>query len=92
MHVMCCFRVSSFIQNLSEVLCAQLLTAMVAGAPKRDVVSYTKVIKGVDMNDITLYISEPKDHGAVPCILHCHGGEMAVLTATNGFNTYLRER
>mmetsp|Transcript_2350 Transcript_2350/g.4773 ORF Transcript_2350/g.4773 Transcript_2350/m.4773 type:complete len:417 (-) Transcript_2350:338-1588(-) len=69
----------------------QLLTAMVAGAPKRDVINYTKVVRGVDGNDITLYISEPKDHGAVPCILHCHGGEMAVLTATNGFNTYLRQ-
>jgi acetyl esterase/lipase len=65
---------------------------MVAGAPKRDVINYTKVVRGVDGNDIQLYISEPKEHGPVPCVIHLHGGEFSMLSATNGFYTYLRER
>mmetsp|Transcript_44764 Transcript_44764/g.74687 ORF Transcript_44764/g.74687 Transcript_44764/m.74687 type:complete len:418 (+) Transcript_44764:352-1605(+) len=69
----------------------QLLSAMVAGAPKRDVINYTKVVRGVDGNDIQLYISEPKEHGPVPCIIHLHGGEFSMLSATNGFYSYLRE-
>jgi acetyl esterase/lipase len=48
-----------------------------------NVESYTKVIKGVDGNDITLYISKPKDaKGPVPCIFHTHGGGMVVLQAS----------
>ena len=42
----------------------------------------TEVIKGVDGNDINLYIHTPDNvSGPVPCVYHMHGGGMVVLTA-----------
>jgi acetyl esterase len=50
-----------------------------------------EVIKGVDGNDITLYIHSPKDvSGQVPCIYHTHGGGMAILQASDA--SYVRWR
>ena len=47
-----------------------------------DVESSTETIKGVDDNDITLYIHRPKDaSGPLPCVLHTHGGGMVLMTA-----------
>ena len=44
--------------------------------------SRTEVIKGVDGNDINLYIHRAKDNNAAaPCIVHTHGGGMVVMTA-----------
>src|SRR3954469_10649688 len=44
-----------------------------------------EVIQGVDGNDITLYISRPEAaDGALPGILHIHGGGMVFLEAAAG--------
>ena len=46
--------------------------------------SYIETIKGVDGNDITLYIHSPdpvKKPG--PCIVHTHGGGMVLMTAAD---------
>jgi acetyl esterase len=51
----------------------------------------TEVIKGIDGNDITLYIHTPTDvEGPVPGIVHTHGGGMAILEASNA--GYIRWR
>jgi acetyl esterase len=48
------------------------------------VTSYTEVIKGVDGNDISLYIHKPESaSGPLPCVVHTHGGGMAILKAAN---------
>jgi len=52
--------------------------------PVTGVSSRTEVITGVDGNDINLYIHRPDDvDGALPCIVHTHGGGMAILKASN---------
>ncbi|HIG39474.1 MAG: alpha/beta hydrolase fold domain-containing protein [bacterium] len=49
-----------------------------------NVSSTTEVIKGVDGNDITLFIDRPKDTtGNLPCIVHTHGGGMVLMTAAD---------
>jgi dipeptidyl aminopeptidase/acylaminoacyl peptidase len=47
------------------------------------VTTETVVIKGVDNNDINLYISTPTGPSSTPrpCVYHIHGGGMTVLTA-----------
>ena len=52
----------------------------------------TEVIKGVDGNDVTLYISTPAGPGPFPCMLHTHGGGMALMQADNDFYCYWRDR
>lgn len=50
--------------------------------PITGVTKSVEVIKGVDGNDITLFIHRPENAGgAVPGILHIHGGGMAMLEA-----------
>jgi acetyl esterase/lipase len=47
-----------------------------------EVENTTKTIKGVDGNDILLFISNPKGNKEkLPCILHTHSGGMAINTA-----------
>jgi acetyl esterase len=45
----------------------------------------TEIIKGVDGNDITLYIAAPNSPAKAPrpCILHTHGGGMVLMTAAD---------
>jgi acetyl esterase/lipase len=51
----------------------------------------TEIIKGVDGNDIPLYIHTPKNvSGPLPCVYHLHGGGMVVLTASGP--SYVRWR
>ena len=46
--------------------------------------STTETIKGVDDNDILLYIHRPKNvTGSMPCIVHTHGGGMVILKASD---------
>ena len=56
---------------------------LIAGSPDVEgVTSYTEVIKGVDGNDINLYIHKPTNAtGPLPCIVHTHGGGMVILQA-----------
>jgi acetyl esterase len=57
-------------------LCADL-------PPMTTVERRTEVIKGVEGNDIPLYIHMPKNvSGPLPCVYHMHGGGMVVLTAS----------
>jgi acetyl esterase len=52
--------------------------------PTTGVSSRTEVITGVDGNDINLYIHRPDGvDGPMPCIVHTHGGGMAILKASN---------
>jgi acetyl esterase len=47
----------------------------------------TVLIKGVDDNDIALYIDTPSGHdetaAPLPCVYHIHGGGMGLLTASD---------
>ncbi|MFT7599419.1 MAG: acetyl esterase [Acidimicrobiales bacterium] len=52
--------------------------------PITNVERRTEIIKGIDGNDISLYIHTPTDvDGPVPCIVHTHGGGMAILQAAD---------
>lgn len=57
--------------------------AILASLPVLDsIVRSTEVIKGVDDNDITLYIHRPTVSSApAPCIVHLHGGGMVLMCA-----------
>ncbi len=44
----------------------------------------TEVIRGIDGNDISIYIHTPTDvEGPVPAIVHCHGGGMVIMEAAD---------
>jgi acetyl esterase/lipase len=46
--------------------------------------SSVETITGVDGNDITLYIHRPDNAGGpLPCVVHTHGGGMAILQASD---------
>lgn len=46
------------------------------------VTSSTEVIRGIDGNDIPLYVHQPKTAGGDrPCVVHLHGGGMVILGA-----------
>jgi acetyl esterase len=48
--------------------------------PVPGVSSRTEIIKGVDGNDIALYIHQPDNaNGPLPCVVHTHGGGMVFL-------------
>jgi acetyl esterase len=69
--------------ELSEAGFGELGAAMSANsAPVQGVTASTEVIQGVDGNNISLYIHRPTAAtGTLPCILHIHGGGMAILEA-----------
>lgn len=55
------------------------------------VASSETVIQGVDGNDITLCIHQPTERrGALPCLVHTHGGGMVLMTAADP--TFVRWR
>ena len=44
----------------------------------------SETIRGIDGNDITLYIHQPRERAsAAPCIVHTHGGGMVMMTAAD---------
>ena len=54
-------------------------------APVEGVVRSVEVIRGVDGNDITLYLHRPEQaSGPLPGLLHLHGGGMTILEASGG--------
>ena len=69
-----------------------LFGAVVAGLPDVEGVERSvEVIKGLDGNDVTVYIHRPVDRpGALPGVLHLHGGGMVMLEAAG--RTYGRLR
>jgi acetyl esterase/lipase len=63
-------------QGLAQSEDAALLSA-VQGLSRR-----TEVITGIDFNSINLHIVEPIERkGALPCVVHFHGGGMTFFTA-----------
>ena len=51
--------------------------------PITNVENRTEVIKGIDGNDISLYLHRPTDvEGPLPCVLHIHGGGMVIMEAS----------
>ena len=55
------------------------------------VTTTTATIAGTDGNDVTLYVSRPDaSDGALPCVVHLHGGAMAFLSAAD--TGYMRGR
>ena len=49
-----------------------------------NVINTVETIKGVDGNDITLYVHTPTDTTkSGPCIVHTHGGGMVLMTAAD---------
>lgn len=68
----------------------QIFTA--ATPAPEGVESYTEVIRGVDGNDINLYVHRPANvDGPLPCIVHTHGGGMVILEASNAGYTRWRD-
>lgn len=63
----------------------EMSTALFSDLPPiENVERYTEAIKGVDNNDITLYIHRPQNApGPLPCIYHIHGGGMVIQGATD---------
>ncbi len=67
--------------------------ALVAGQPELDVERTTEIIRGVDANDISLYIHRPTSlDGPVPIIVHTHGGGMVIGTAADPNYVLLRDQ
>jgi acetyl esterase len=67
----------------SETNFETVFATWVADLPAIDGVGHsTETITGFDGNDIALYISRPLDRtGALPGVLHIHGGAMVSLAA-----------
>jgi acetyl esterase/lipase len=72
--------------SLAEEGFAALGDVLSASAPAiTNVDRRTETIKGVDGNDLSLYIHTPTHvDGPVPGIVHTHGGGMAILEASSG--------
>jgi acetyl esterase/lipase len=70
-----------------------ILDAFAQAVPRPEgVVTTTTTITGVDGNDVTLYISRPDaPDAALPCVVHLHGGAMAILTAADRIYARIRE-
>ena len=59
--------------------------------PITNVTSSVEIIRGMDGNDVTLFVHRPTDvSGPVPAILHLHGGGMVLLEAAG--SGYVRWR
>lgn len=78
--------------NLAEAANAGVFDALLSELPPvPGVTRRTEVIKGVDGNDITLFIHEPPPGPRpVPAIVHLHGGGMTILKAAD--SSYVRWR
>ena len=56
-------------------------------------VNQTEIIKGIDGNEIKLYVTRPEIiSGELPGILHIHGGGMAIMTANDPNYIYWRHK
>ena len=72
---------------------AAMFAALANAAPPVDGIEHsTETITGVDGNDIPLYISRPTNTtGALPGMLHIHGGGMVFLTAADAQYGFIRD-
>ncbi|MEM7324788.1 MAG: alpha/beta hydrolase fold domain-containing protein [Actinomycetota bacterium] len=61
-----------------------LFEAFFVDLPDLDVTSTTHIAKGVDGNDISLYVHKPNNvDGPMPAIVHTHGGGMVIAAAAD---------
>jgi len=77
----------------SEPRYENLFTSWLADLPPiENVERRTEVIKGVDGNDINLFIHQPKNvSGPLPCVFHIHGGAMVMLEGAGALATRWRD-
>jgi acetyl esterase/lipase len=60
--------------------------------PIENIERRTELIKGVDGNDISLYIHTPESASEpLPCVYHIHGGGMVILEAANPYYSRFRD-
>jgi acetyl esterase/lipase len=78
---------------MNEDAIEAIFESFAEAVPVVEGVSTTPVtIAGGDGNDMTLYVSRPADaDGALPCVVHLHGGGMAISSATDRGYLGLRE-
>jgi acetyl esterase len=72
----------------------EMLFGMLAAdmPPVEGVTRTVEIIRGMDGNDITLYVHRPAaTNGPLPCILHLHGGGMVLLEAAGAGYNYWRD-
>ena len=75
---------SQYASTHNRTLTIGVLLADVPPAVK-GVNTYTKTIKGVDGNDIDLFVTKPCGQtGPLPGLVHTHGGGMAIGSANEG--------
>ncbi|MEE2778027.1 MAG: alpha/beta hydrolase fold domain-containing protein [Acidobacteriota bacterium] len=67
-----------------EVGFGEVFTQFFQGLPALDVSRSTHTIKGVDGNDIDLYLHRPNSNdGPLPAVVHTHGGGMVIAAAAD---------
>jgi acetyl esterase/lipase len=77
----------NWVSAMEDMLAAGDAAAHATSPAFADVASRKVTIKGVDGNDIDLFIEAPKSHiesespSKLPCIVHLHGGGMSFTTA-----------
>jgi acetyl esterase len=70
--------------TMNEEVVGAVLAAFGQAVPTVEgVTTTTTTITGEDGNDVTLYISRPQESGALPALVHLHGGGMAIGSATD---------
>jgi acetyl esterase/lipase len=70
--------------TMNEEVVGAVLAAFGQDVPAVEgVTTTTTTITGEDGNDVTLYISRPQASGALPALVHLHGGGMAIASATD---------
>ena len=67
-----------------EEMISTVMDAFGQATPIADGVTTTTVtIPGGDGQDLTLYVSRPDTVASLPCVVHLHGGGMAILSAAD---------
>jgi acetyl esterase/lipase len=76
-----------------EPLYDEMFSALATGLPPVEgVTSRVEVIRGVDGNDITLFVHCPRDvEGPLPGVVHIHGGAMVCFEAAAAGHTRWRD-
>ncbi len=70
--------------TMNEEVVGAVLSAFGQAVPDVEgITTTTTTITGEDGNDVTLYISRPQASGALPAVVHLHGGGMAIGSATD---------
>jgi acetyl esterase len=79
--------------TMNEQAMGAIFDTLAQGVPPVEgVTTTTKTITGEDGNDVDLYISRPSSTDtALPCVVHLHGGGMAIGSATDIAYLHLRE-